>query len=157
MHLSDVEKELHLQTAKALHGAARRQYMARVAATLGHGGARLLERELGWSRTTIRKGTYELASGFTCVDDYAARGRHRAEERLPQLLEDIRTIADHHSQADPRLQSTRLYLRLSAASVWQQLRDAYGYAEDALPSQEVIRQRLNALGYTLRAVKKVNR
>ena len=156
MPLSDPEKELHRKTARALHGAERRQYMARVAATLGRGGPRLLARELGWSRKTIRKGAHELASGFTCVDDYAARGRQRTEARLPHLLEDIQTIAEQHSQTDPTFQSTRLYLRLSAASVRQQLIDQYGYTAETLPSQEVLRQRLNELGYTLRAVKKVN-
>ena len=156
MQLSEAEKELHHQTAQALHGAERRQYMARVAATLGRGGQRLLERELGWSRQAIRKGTHELASGFTCVDDYAARGRKRTEARLPHLRADIQTIAEQHSQTDPTFQSTRLYLRLSAASVRQQLIDQYGYTAETLPSQEVLRQRLNELGYTLRAVKKVN-
>lgn len=157
MKLSDAEKQLHQETVKALHGPARRQYMARVAQTLGRGGPTLLQRELGWSRTTISKGSRELRSGLRCMDDYAARGRQRAEVQLPNLLADIRAIADQHSQTDPSFQSTHLYLRLSAASVRQQLIDQKGYSDASLPSPEVIRQRLNALGYTLRAVKKVNR
>jgi carbonic anhydrase len=115
----------------------------------------LLERELGWSRKTIRKGTYEIESGFMCVDDYASRGRKRAEAHLPHLLDDIRAIAEQHSQTDPTFNSTRLYLRLSARSVREQLRTAYDYTDASLPSAEVIRQRLNELGYQLRAVKKV--
>jgi hypothetical protein len=38
-----------------------------------------------------------------------------------------------------------------------QLIEQKGYREEALPSEEVIRQRLNELDYTLRAVKKANR
>jgi hypothetical protein len=72
------------------------------------------------------------------------------------LLDDIRAIAEQHSQTDPSFQSTRLYLRLSAASVRAELLTQERYDADDLPSVEVIRQRLNELGYTLRAVKKVN-
>jgi biotin operon repressor len=127
-----------------------------VARTLGRGGPSLLERELGWSRKTIRKAISELESGITCIDDYAARGRQRAEVNLPHLLDDIQAIAEQHSQTDPTFHSTRLYLRLSAASVREQLLTTYSYTDATLPSAEVIRQRLNALGYQLRAVKKVS-
>lgn len=157
MELTETERRLHQATAQELQGHARRLYMARVAQTLGRGGPSLLSRELGWSRDTIRKGLQELRSGLRCYDNYAARGRKRSEVRLPNLLDDIRAIADQHSPTDPRFASTRLYLRLSAASVRQQLIDRKGYRDAVLPSAEVIRQRLNELGYTLRAVKKVNR
>jgi hypothetical protein len=76
---------------------------------------------------------------------------------LPNLLDDIRAIADQHSQTDPKFQSTRLYLRLSAASVREELINQKGYSDEELPSEEVIRQRLNELGYILKRVKKVNR
>ncbi len=156
MNFSAAEKELHQETVKALRGAERRLYMARVARTLGPKSHRFLHRELGWSREALRKGTYELDSGFRCVDDYAGRGRKRVEAQSPQLHADIRAIADQHSQTDPSFQSTRLYLRLSAASVRAELLTREGYTDDSVPSVEIIRQRLNDLGYTLRAVKKVN-
>ena len=110
-----------------------------------------------WDRNTIRKGLRELETGLVCYDNYAARGRQRAEERLPDLLDDLRAMAEQHSQTDPKFQSTRLYLRLSAASVRQQLIEQKGYTNEQLPSTEVIRQRLNELGYSLKRVKKVNR
>ena len=157
MELTKAEKVLHQETAKELKGHARRLYMARVVKALGRGGPSLLNRELGWSRDTIRKGLKELESGLICYDNYAARGRKRAEAQLPKLVSDIQSIADQHSQTDPSFESTRLYLRLSAASVRQQLIDQKGYRDEALPSAEVIRQRLNELGYVLKAVKKANR
>ena len=156
MKLTAAEKVLHQERVKELKGHARRLYMARVANGMGRGGPSLLNRELGWSRDTIRKGFKELASGQICYDRYWARGRKRAEEQLPNLLSDLRAIADQYSQTDPNFES-QLYLRLSAASVRRQLIEQKGYTDEALPSEEVIRQRLHELGYTLRAVKKPTR
>ena len=157
MQVSAAEKEMYIETAKQLKGHARRLYMARVVKALGRGGQSFAHQKLGWDRNTIRKGTRELETGFICYDNYAARGRKRAEEKLPNLLADIRAIADQHSQTDPKFQSDRLYLRLSAASVRQQLIEQKEYTAEQLPSEEIIRQRLNDLGYTLTRVKKVNR
>lgn len=157
MKLTSAEKELHQETVKSLKGSARRQYMGRVSIALGWGGISLLNRELGWNRDTIRKGIREVKTGLECYDNYSSRGRKRAEYHHPNLLSDIKSIADQHSQTDPSFESSRLYLRLSAASVRQQLIAQKGYTDEGLPSEEVIRQRLNELGYVLRSVKKVNR
>jgi hypothetical protein len=157
MQISEAEKEMYLETAKQLKGHARRVYMARVVKVLGPGGQWYASQEFGWDRNTIRKGTRELDTGFICYDNYAARGRQRTEERLPNLVADLRAIAEQHSQTDPKFQSSRLYLRLSAASVRQQLIKQKGYTDEELPSVEIIRQRLNELGYSLKRVKKVNR
>jgi hypothetical protein len=151
------EKEMYIETAKQLKGYQKRAYMARVVKALGRGGQRYAGRELGWNRNTIRKGACELATGFTCYDNYRARGRRCTSERLPNLSTDIQAIADQHSQTDPSFQSTRLYLRLSAGSVRRELIKQKGYTDEQLPTAETIRQRLNELGYTLTRVKKVNR
>lgn len=150
------EKEMYIETAKQLSGHQKRVYMARVIKTLGRGGQRYADQELDWNRNTIRKGTHELESGFICYDNYQARGRKRTEEQLPNLSVDIQAIADQHSQTDPSFQSTRLYLRLSASSVRRELINQKGYTDEQLPTEEIIRQRLNELGYTLKRVKKVN-
>jgi hypothetical protein len=154
MELSDETKQVYIQTAKALKGSERRLFMARVVKSLGQGGQRRAAREFGWDRETIRKGLHELESGYTCLDGYAGRGRKRAEERLPHLLEDIADIVDEQSQTDPRFASSRLYTRLSAAQVRQQLIVQKGYTAAELPGQETIRVKLNALGYRLRSVQK---
>jgi hypothetical protein len=57
--------------------------MARTVKELGAGGQRRAERELGWNRVTIRKGTRELASGFAIVDAFALRGRKRRRGACP--------------------------------------------------------------------------
>lgn len=66
MELSDSLKLLFIETARTLKGPARRLFMARTTKELGPGGQRRAEAELGWNRETIRKGTHELESGFTC-------------------------------------------------------------------------------------------
>ncbi len=154
MELTDASKQVYIETAKALKGSKRRLFMARVVKSLGAGGQRRAARELGWDRETIRKGLHELESGCVCLDGYAGRGRKRAEERLPHLLEDITDLVDGQSQTDARFESSRLYTRLSAAQVRAQLVVQKGYSEAEIPSQETIRVKLNALGYRLRSVQK---
>ncbi len=154
MELTDETRQVYIETAKGLRGSDRRLFMARVVKSLGPGGQRRAARELGWDRETIRKGLHELESGYICLDGYAGRGRKRAEERLPHLWEDITAIVGGHSQADPCLESHRLYTRLSAAEVRQQLMVQKGYTDAELPCQETIRVKLNALGYRLRRVQK---
>jgi hypothetical protein len=56
MELTEVVKELLLETAKVLKGSARRLFMARTMLALGKGGQRIAERDLGWNRRIIRKG-----------------------------------------------------------------------------------------------------
>ena len=154
MDLTDSLKALLIETARTLKGSARRVFMARTVKELGPGGQRRAERELGWNRATIRKGTRELASGFAIVDAFALRGRKRAEEHLPHLLVDLRAIVDGQSQADPRFRTNRLYTRLTAAAVRRQLIVQKGYTDEELPSVQTIGAKLNGLGYTLRTVAK---
>jgi len=146
-------KATYIETAQVLKGSERRMFMARIVKALGRGSQTWAERELGWCRDTIRKGQQELEGGPR-ADNFGARGRKSSEERLPNLREDIRTIIDGQSQTDPTFQSTRLYTRLSAREVRQQLIERKGYTDAELPSEETIRVRINDLGYGLRPVRK---
>src|SRR5947209_1275139 len=152
MDLSEEQKQLYIETAKALKGSARRVFMARVAKAVG--SERRTARELGWQRETIRKGVQEVDSGQAIVDNFAGRGRKKAEEKLPQLLADMKAIVDGQSHTDPRFESSRLYTRLSAAQVRQELIKQKGYTDQELPTEETIRVKLNDLGYHLRTVRK---
>jgi hypothetical protein len=154
MALTEAAVELYTKTAQALTGSARRLFMARTVKALGRGGKEQARRELGWSGTTIRKGLRELETGITCADACNARGRKRAEEKLPNLLVDIRAIVEGQSQTDASFKTTHLYTRLSAAEVRRQLITEKHYTEEELPCEEVIRQRLNQLDYRVRAVRK---
>src|SRR4030095_1588377 len=108
MELTESLKALFIETSKVLKGSARRLFMARTVKELGRAGQRRAERELGWNRLTIRKGTYELTSGCICLDAFSARGRKRAEVHLPHLLDDIRGIVDGQSHTDPQFRTQRL-------------------------------------------------
>jgi hypothetical protein len=154
MELNESSKEYIKETAKQLKGSARRLFMARTVQELGRGGQSLAERELGWSRPTIRKGQRELRSGFTCVDAVALRGRKRSEDRLPSLLEDLRAIVDGQSQTDPQFRTSRRYTRLSAGEVRRQRIAQRGYTDTELPTERTISTLLNRLGYTLKKVRK---
>ena len=146
MELTDSLKGLLQDAAKQLKGSARRLFMARTVKQLGPGGQRRAERELGWNRVTIRKGTRELESGFAIVDAFALRGRKRAEEHLPNLLADLTAIVDGQSQADPQFRTTRLYTRLTAAEVRRQLIAQRGYTAAALPTVQTIGAKRNEWG-----------
>ena len=147
MELTDGLKSVLVETAKQLKGSARRLFMARTVKAFGPGGASRAERELGWNRTTIRKGLHEVESGITCLDAFKARGRKRAEDHLPHLLVDIRTIVDGQSQADPQFKTKRLYTRLTATEVRRQLIAQKGYREEELPTATTIATKLNKMGY----------
>lgn len=67
---------------------------------------------------------------------------------------DIQAIAEAQSQTDPTFATTRLYTRLTAAEIRQQLIDQKGYQEDELPSAETIRVKANQLDCRLRSVQK---
>jgi hypothetical protein len=97
---------------------------------------------------------HELRSGMTCVDALHCRRRKPAEEHLPRLLDDIREIVDGQSQADPKFQTDRLFVRISAAEVRRRLIAEKGYADEQSPTQQTINTKLNLLGYRLTKVAK---
>ena len=152
MQLTESLKTLFIHTAKRLKGADRRIFMAQTVRELGTGGQRRAERELNWNRSLIRKGEQELASGFTCIDNTGARGRPKAEHYLPNLLEDIRALAQAQSHADLQLRHARLYTRLTAQEVRRQLIAQKGYTHEQLPCAETLRLKLNQRGFVLRQV-----
>jgi hypothetical protein len=154
MQLIDSLKEIFKTGANSLKGHARRIFMAKVVKELGKGGQRLAETELGWNRTTIRKGTKELESGLTCLDNFSARGRKKAEDHLPNLRNDIKSIVDSQSQTDPSFKTNRLYRRISSEEIRQQLMIQKDYDEQELPCEETIRRKLNELGYHPKKVRK---
>ena len=154
LQLTDSLKSLLVETASNLKGHQRRRFMALTVKELGKGGQRLAQRELGWNRELIRKGTREVESGIICLDAFKARGRKRIETRLVNLLEDLKSIVDSQSQSDPSFKSNRLYTRLSVAEVRRQLIAHKGYSFEELPCDETIRSRLNHLGYYPKKVAK---
>jgi hypothetical protein len=139
--------------AKRLTGYRRRLFQAEVATALCGGCARQAEHRFGWGRQTVEKGLHELQHGLRCLEDFAARGRRRSEEKDPQLAADIRAIVEPHAYADPELKSSRRYSHLSAAEVREaSLRE--GYPKEELPSERTMRDILNRMNYRLKRIRK---
>lgn len=109
------------QTLDQLGGQARRLFMASVVKGMGRGGTAWAKRELGWDRTTVRKGLDELGSGVVRVDNVQLRGRKGFSAKLPQLQADLRAIGEASSQTDPTFHTTQLYRRLTAVESGRQL------------------------------------
>ncbi len=118
------------------------------------GGQSFVQKTLGWNRGIVRKGTVELQTGEAIEDQFEQRGRRPVEERLPHLLEDIRSIIEPSGQTDPTFRSTRIYSPLSAEEVRCRLIAQRDYTDADLPSARTIRNKLNALGFHLRKVSK---
>lgn len=128
-------------------------FVAEVARELCGGSARLAERRFGWGRDTVEKGLNESHHGLRCLENFAARGRLRSEDKDPQLAADIRAIVEPHSYADPELQSSRRYTNLSAAEVREAL-VAKGHPKAELPSERTLRDILNRMNYRLKRIQK---
>ena len=150
MKLSEPIKATLKDAARKLTGPKKRAFMAQVALDYFEGSARQCETYLGWSRRAVETGLHEKRTGIRCVDNYAARGRKKTEEHLPQLSADIRELIDGDVQADPKLQTTFCYSRVSARAVREQLVQEKGYLDEQLPCRQTIGRLLNRLGYRLK-------
>jgi transposase len=139
--------------AQRLTGYQRRLFLAEVATKLCGGSARQAERRFGWGRDTVEKGLHELRHGVRCLENFAARGRRRSEQKDPPLAADIRAIVEPHTHADPELKSSRRYTNLSAAEVRHAL-ITKGYSEEDLPAERTLRDILNRMNYRLKRIQK---
>jgi hypothetical protein len=142
------------ETRSKLKGCERRKFMAKVVLLMGRGGQIRAERELGWDRKTIIKGTKELKSGIDCIDNFSGRGRHRVEQKLPNLLDDIKEIVNPQSQCDPTFRTTELYSPLTATEVHRRLIEGKNYTHGQLPTVRTISNKLNQIGFRLKKVTK---
>lgn len=155
MEITPGIREMLNETRGNLSGYKRRHFMAQAVESMLNGSPMRAEKELGWNRNTLSKALDEYRGGFCFIDHYHLRGRKRAEEHLPTLLDDIRELAERYSQTDPTFRTTRQYTRLTSAALRQQLIDEKGYTDAELPTEETIRTKLNAMGYGMKRVKKV--
>ena len=144
---------LVLRGAERLTGHQRRLFIAEVALEMCAGNPRRAERRFGWGRETVAKGLRELRQGVRCLENFAARGRPRWEDKNPRLADDIRAIVEPRTQADPELKSARRYSNISAAEVLEALLTK-GYAKEELPSERTLRDILNRMNYRLKRIQK---
>lgn len=140
--------------ARKLTGFRRRQFLAEMAVKYCGGSPRRAEDLFGWSRDTVNTGLGELRTGIRCQENFHARGRKRTEERTPELADEIRSIVEPVSQADPKFQTPLAYTRMTAAAVHQRLVDRASDTDRPVPAQRTVHDILNRLGYRLRRVRK---
>ena len=72
--------------ARRLTGHDRRLFLTEATLRVCNGNARQAEDIFGWGRETVRKGLEELRTGTAIVDNFAARGRTRSEDRQPHSV-----------------------------------------------------------------------
>jgi len=139
---------------KITSGEKRREAAAEIAINYGTGGQTFASEEFRMSRNTVRKGMHEIESGKKVEDKFKLRGRKKITEKLPLLEDQIRTILDSQSQADPKFQTDRLFTKMTIGEIRKQLIKQYGYANDELPHNRTLNNLINEMRYTLRTVKK---
>jgi len=131
----------------------RRLAMAEVTQRLLDGKPRVAEYLFGWNRQTVKVGLEELRMGVTHVNDLLNRRKPKTEEKLPQLVEDIRVLVEPHSQAESHLRTALAYTRVTAKAVRAALLEK-GWQEEMLPKARTISNILNRMDYRLRRVAK---
>jgi len=100
----DITPEIRVmlnETKDNLSGYKCRHFMAQVVETMLDGSPTKAEKKLGWNRVTLAKALNELRGGFCFIDHYHLRGRKRAEDHLPALLDDIQELAGRYRQTLP--------------------------------------------------------
>ena len=152
--LTDAVRETILSAARKLTGFRRRQFQAEVAAQYCQGSARQAEQLFGWGRAAVETGLNELRTGIRCLDNFSARGRHKAEQRDPTLVDRIHVIVEPDSQADPKFQTPLAFTRVTAKAVRERLLAEAPNALQPIPAERTVHDVLNRLGYSLRRVRK---
>ena len=98
---------------------------------------------------------YFTAGVSVALNRYKDSGRTRTEDKIENLSEDIRSLAEPQTQADPSMKSGSLtYTRITAKAMRAALVKDKGYKDETLPSEVTIGNILNRLGYNLKRVLK---
>jgi len=155
--LTDDVIETIRDAAKRLSGWRRREFQAEMAVKYCDRSARKAESVFGWRRDNVRTGLKERETGIRCVDNAAARGRKKTEDKTPRIAQVITQIVEPHAQADPKFQSAEAYTRITASRVRKELLEHPDLSEEDrqnIPTRQTVGEILNRMGYRLRRVQK---
>jgi len=136
--MNEETKHLIKDACRRLTGFERRTYQADITLKYFRGSARKAEREMGQGRESVEKGLKESESGIRCIDNYQSRGRKRTEDRIPGIKEDIISLAEPQTQADPAMKSALTYTRITGKALRVALIDVKGYSDKALPADKTL-------------------
>ena len=132
---------------------ARRRAMGDVTLVLLNGKHRVAEDVFGWGRSVVQVGINEFKTGISCVNDISTRVKPKAEEKNTELLAEIHTIMEPHSEAESHLRTTLLYTNMTAKAVYNALVEK-GWSAESLPTIRTISNILIRHNYRLRTVAK---
>ena len=131
----------------------RRSAMGDVTLSLLDGKKRVAEDVFGWGRSAVQVGIKEFQTGISCMNDISKRRKPKTEEKDPELLADIFTIMEPHSETESRLRTTLLYTNMTAKAVYNALLEK-GWSVESLPTLRTISNILIRHDYRLRTVAK---
>jgi Rhodopirellula transposase DDE domain len=145
--------DLRLAASK-MSGPKRRAFEAEMTLKYCQGDPLQAETLFGWGRHTVEVGLAERRTGIICLGAQSAfSGRHRWEDKHPEVAAALRCLAEAHAQQDPTFRTTLAYTRLTAKAALEALR-AQGYCQVQLPAPSTMAVVLNRLGFRLRKVVK---
>lgn len=145
--------DLRLAASK-MSGPKRRAFEAEMTLKYCQGDPLQAETLFGWGRHTVEVGLAERRTGIICLGAQSAfSGRHRWEDKHPEVAAALRRLAEAHAQQDPTFRTTLAYTRLTAKAALEALR-AQGYCQVQLPAPSTMAVVLNRLGFRLRKVVK---
>jgi hypothetical protein len=132
---------------------AKRCAMGDVTVALLDGKPRVAETVFGWNRRAIEVGMHEYQTGITCLNDISTRAKPKTEDKHPELLAEIHSIMEPHSESESSLRTTLLYTNMTAKTVYEALVQK-GWPTHSLPSVRTISNLLNRQDYRMRTVAK---
>jgi hypothetical protein len=132
---------------------ARRCAMGDVTLLLLDGKHRVAEDVFGWGRSVVEVGIKEFQTGISCVNDISQRLKPKTEEKIPELLVEIREIMEPHCESESHLRTTLLYTNMTAEAVYDALVEK-GWPAESLPTVRTISNILIRNNYRLRTVAK---
>jgi hypothetical protein len=127
--------------------------MGDVTLVLLNGKHRVAEDVFGWGRSVVQVGINEFKTGISCVNDISSRVKPKAEEKNTELLAEIHTIMEPHSEAESHLRTTLLYTNMTAKAVYNALVEK-GWSAESLPTIRTMSNILIRHNYRLRTVAK---
>ena len=78
----------------------------------------------------------------------------KKEDTIPGIKEDIISIVEPQTQADPAKKGSLTYTRITGKALKKALIDEKGYNGEDLPSENTLINMLNRMGYNLKRVLK---
>jgi hypothetical protein len=145
--------DLRLAASK-MSGPKRRGFEAEMTLQYCQGDPLQAETIFGWGRPPVEVGLAERRTGLICLGAQSAfSGRHRWEDKQPEVAAALRRLAEAHAQQAPTFRTTLAYTRLTAKAATEALQ-AQGYRQDQLPAPSTMAAVLNRMGFRLRKVVK---